>query len=268
MTTPTIRVTARSTRHGRAGGRLPADITRVMVRELKPVLREPVSVFMAMVQPLVFLALFAPLLPDSGGGMSSLQWFVPGMVAMTALVGATITGSNLTEEITSGSHERLLVSPISRSALLIGRALKEIVPMLVQTLIIVALCAPFGFAVHPLGIVAGVVVLALFAVGVGSLSYALALAAEGQEWLFWTVQQTLLFPVLLLAGVLLPLDGAPRWLRWMSEANPLTHVVRAERALFDGRFPAVTVAWAVAAAAGVLVAGLAVGLRSMQSAGR
>ncbi len=176
--------------------------------------------------------------------------------------------SNLTEEITSGSHERLLVSPISRSALLVGRALKEIVPMLVQTLIIVALCAPFSFAVHPLGILAGVAILAVFAVGVGALSYALALASEGQEWLFWTVQQTFLFPVLLLAGVLLPLDGAPRWLRWLSEANPLSHIVEAERALFDGRFPAATVAAAVAAAGAVLVVGLAVGLRSMARAGR
>ncbi len=48
-----------------------------------------------MVQPLVFLALFAPLLPDAGTG-SALQWFVPGIISMTALMGASITGSNLT----------------------------------------------------------------------------------------------------------------------------------------------------------------------------
>ena len=87
-----------------------ADTWNVMVRELKPMFREPASVLFAMVQPLVFLALFAPLLPDVGDG-STLQWFVPGIVAMTALMGGSFTGANLTQEIITGSHERLLVSP-------------------------------------------------------------------------------------------------------------------------------------------------------------
>ena len=104
-----------------------------MTRELRPMLREPASVLFAMVQPLVFLALFAPLLPDSSAfGGSALQWFVPGIIAMTALMGASMTGSNLTLEINTGSHERLLVSPLRRSSLLVGRALKEVVPMLAQ----------------------------------------------------------------------------------------------------------------------------------------
>ena len=94
-----------------------SDPWNVMTRELKPMLREPASVLFAMVQPLVFLALFAPLLPDSSAfGGSALQWFVPGIIAMTALMGASMTGSNLTLEINTGSHERLLVSPLRRSS--------------------------------------------------------------------------------------------------------------------------------------------------------
>ena len=45
---------------------------------------------------------------------SALQWFVPGIIAMTALMGASFTGANLTQEIVTGSHERLLVSPLSQ----------------------------------------------------------------------------------------------------------------------------------------------------------
>ena len=171
-----------------------ADTWNVMVRELKPVFREPVSVLFAMVQPLVFLGLFAPLLPEVPGGGSALQWFVPGIVAMTALMGASFTGANLTEEITSGSHERLLVSPLSRTSLLVGRALKEVVPMLMQAAIIVAVVTPFSFDLHLGHILVGVALLSLFSVGVGSLSFALALASKGQDWLFWTVQQTLDLP--------------------------------------------------------------------------
>jgi len=241
-----------------------ADTWNVMVRELRPVLREPVSVLFAMVQPLVFLGLFAPLLPEVENG-SALQWFVPGIIAMTALMGASFTGANLTQEIMSGSHERLLVSPLSRSSLLVGRSLKEVVPMLMQAAIIVVVVTPFSFDLHLAHVLAGVVVLAGFSIGVGALSFALALAAKDQDWLFWTVQQTLIFPLLLLAGVLLPLEGAPGWLRFASDLNPLTYVVEAERALFAGTFPVDTVAYGAMASALVAAFGLWVGLRAMRA---
>jgi ABC-2 type transport system permease protein len=241
-----------------------SDTWNVMVRELKPVFREPASVLFAMVQPLVFLGLFAPLLPEVESG-SALQWFVPGIIAMTALMGASFTGANLTQEIVTGSHERLLVSPLNRSSLLVGRALKEVVPMLMQAAIIVAVVTPFSFDLHPVGVVTCLAMLSLFSIGVGSLSFALALVAKDQEWLFWTVQQTLVFPLLLLAGVLLPLDGAPGWLQTAADLNPLKYVVEAARHLFAGSYPADTVAAGFAGAAVVAVLGLVVGLRAMRN---
>lgn len=242
-----------------------ADTWNVMTRELKPLWREPASVLFAMVQPLVFLGLFAPLLPEVAGG-SALQWFVPGIVAMTCLMGASFTGSNLSDEIISGSHERMLVSPLSRPALLVGRACKEVVPMLMQTALILAVVTPFSFDLHLGGVLVSVVILALFSVGVGSLSFALALVSEGQEWLFWTVQQTLIFPVLLLAGILLPLDGAPGWLRFLSDLNPLTYVVEATRELFAGVWNLDVIAAGFAGGAVVAAFGIWVGVRGMQRA--
>ncbi|SDD82584.1 ABC transporter permease [Nocardioides lianchengensis] len=243
---------------------LVTDTWNVMTRELKPVFREPASVLFAMVQPLVFLALFAPLLPDTGDG-SALQWFVPGIVAMTTLMGASFTGANLLQEMVTGSHERLLVSPLSRTSLLVGRALKEIVPMLMQTAIIIAVCTPFSFDLHLGGVLLAMVIMAAFSVGIGALSFALALVSRGQDWLFWTVQQTLVFPLLLLAGVLLPLDGAPGWLRFLSDLNPLTYVVEAVRPLFAGSYPLDTIGAGLLASALVAALGLAVGLRAMRA---
>ena len=240
-----------------------SDTVNVMNRELKPVWREPMAVVFAMIQPLVFLGLFAPLLPEMASG-SALQWFVPGIVAMTALMGASFTGANLMEEMQTGSHERQLVSPLRRPALLVGRALKEVVPMLMQVAIIVAVVTPFSFDLHLGGVLAAAVILSVFSVGVGALSFALALASKGQDWMFWTVQQTLLFPALLTAGVLLPMDGAPRWLEVVSMLNPMTYVVDAVRALFAGTYPAEVVAQGVAGAAVVAVLGLVVGVRGMR----
>lgn len=242
-----------------------SDTVNVMGRELKPVWREPMSVVFAMIQPLVFLGLFAPLLPEMAEG-SALQWFVPGIVAMTALMGASFTGANLMEEMQSGSHERQLVSPLGRPALLVGRALKEVVPMLMQVAIIVAVVTPFSFDLHLGGVLVAALLLAVFSVGIGALSFALALASKGQDWMFWTIQQTLLFPALLTAGVLLPIDGAPRWLEIVSALNPMTYVVDAVRALFAGTYPVDVLAEGLAGAVVVAALGLLVGVRSMRNA--
>lgn len=242
------------------------DTITVFSRELRPVLRDPFSVIFSMVQPLFFLALFAPLLPDAVGGESALQWFVPGIILMSCLFGTSATGANLLSEIMTGSHERMLVSPLRRPALIMGRALKEIVPTLAQAVVIVAATIPFGFRLHLMGAVVGLLLLALLGVGLGALSYTLALACKNQEWMFWAVQQTLVFPLLLLAGMLLPIDDGPGWLRTLSRLNPLTYVVDAERALFTGDLASTAVGRGVLAAALVAALGLLVGTRAMRRA--
>ncbi|WP_433828724.1 ABC transporter permease [Actinoplanes sp. CA-015351] len=236
------------------------DTRVVFSRELRPVIRDPFSVIFSMIQPLFFLGLFAPLLP----GDNSLQWFVPGIIVMSCLFGSSMTGSNLLFEMQTGSHERMLVTPLRRPALLIGRALKEIVPMIAQAVLIVAVCIPFGFELHLPGALLGLFILAAFCIGLGALSYTLALAAKNKEWLFWTVQQTLIFPLLLLAGVLLPLDNGPGWLRALSHINPMTYVVNAERALFNGDVLTRSTLEGVIAATVVAVFGLLIGVRAMQ----
>jgi ABC-2 type transport system permease protein len=241
---------------------LVTDTITVFNRELRPVVRNPFSVIFTMVQPLFFLALFAPLLP----GDSSLQWFVPGIVVMSCLFGTSSTGSNLLFEIQTGSHERMLVSPLRRPALIIGRALKEIVPMLAQTALLVVVTIPFGFELHPVGALIGLLILAVFCVGLGALSYTLGLASKNREWMFWAIQQTLIFPLLLLAGMMLPLDNGPQWLQTMSKFNPLTYVVDAERALFSGTIASGTVLAGLIAAVAVGVVGLLVGTRAMRRA--
>jgi len=242
------------------------DTRNVLTRELKPVVRDPFTLIFSLVQPLVFLGLFAPLLIGQSGQPAgeTLQWFVPGVLVMIVLFGTGATGSNLQYEMMTGSHERTLVAPLSRSALLVGRALKEIAPIVVQAVIIVLIAWPFGFTINVPGLVAGLVLLAVFGVGLGSLSYTLALKTKDREWLFWGVQQTLIFPLLILSGMLLPLSEGPDWMRAVASVNPVNWVVQAERALLDGQFAQPEVLWGVVSAVAVAAVGLAVGIRAMK----
>ncbi len=241
------------------------DVRTVFVRELRPLLHEPFALLFGMIQPLFFLALFAPLLlaTDGLGDVASLQWFVPGLLVMSTLFATSMTGSNLLQEMQTGAHERMLVTPVRSSALIVGRALKEIVPVVGQAVLLVAVSLPFGLDLHPAGMLLGLVVIGVLGIGIGALSYTLALLVNDQDWVFWTVQQTLIFPLLLLSGMLLPTDDGPGWLRVLAAINPLTYVVDAERALFNGDMTT-AVLWGALAATGTAFVGLAVGVRTIR----
>lgn len=270
-TTVAVAVPTRAPDHGPVTAFV-TDTWSVFVREVLLVVRDPFSLVFSLLQPLIFLGLFGPLLTGTlgtGGGAvgtiglaDTLQWFVPGVIVMICLFGTSMTGSNLLYELMTGSYERVLATPLSRPAILVGRALKEFAPLFVQGLLIAVVCIPFGFTVHPLHLLAGLVLLGIFGIGLGAFSYALALASKSREWLFWTVQQSLMFPLLILSGMMLPLEAAPRWMQIAAMFNPLTYIVNAERALMNGSFTDRYVIGGVVAAVVTAVAGVLVGIRA------
>lgn len=242
------------------------DVLISLRRETAPLLRSWYYVLFGLMQPLLYLGLFVPLLPGDGGGGAALQWFVPGMIVMLTLFTTATCGWALTEELASGSFERFLATPMSRPAMLVGRALKELLPLLVQSLIIIALSIPFGLTLHPLPVLIGLLMILAFGIGVASLSYALAIASKRDGSLFYMVTHSITLPLMLLGGVLLPMDEAPGWLHAASRANPLTYLVEAERALFTGQLAAAPVLYGLAAAAGFGLLGLWVGSRTIARA--
>lgn len=248
-----------------------ADTWAVMARELVLMIRDPFTIIFSLGQPLVFLALFAPLLggvvPEGALDTSTLQWFLPGVVVMICVFGTGMTGSNLLFEMQMGSYERTLAAPLSRAAIITGRALKEFVPLVAQAVLITLVAIPFGFDLYPLHVLLGVLLLGVFGIGLGALSYSLALASRSKEWLFWAVQQSVTFPLLLLSGMMLPLDYGPEWMQAIARVNPLTYLVEAERTLFAGGV-GTDVLWGAVAAIATAAVGLAVGIGAIRRAAR
>ncbi|ASU85248.1 multidrug ABC transporter permease [Nocardiopsis gilva YIM 90087] len=245
------------------------DTRTMFVREFAPVLHAPVSLLFTMAQPLLFLFLFGSMLAgtqDFGGDGASWQWFVPGILIMMSLFGPMLAGYNLLVELLGGSMERMLVTPLDRTAMLIGRTLKEMVLLLAQSLLIIGLAAPLGFRVHPVGVLAGLALLVVFGIGLGALSFALAIASQPSGELFYGITQLLLFPLMLLSGVMLPLDFGPSWLQIVGAVNPVAYIVDAERSLFAGQITDVSVLYGIVSACAIAAAGLALGNRSMRRA--
>jgi ABC-2 type transport system permease protein len=238
------------------------DTTTIFRREFVTVVREPLGLVFEMAQPLLFLFLFGSLLDGAVG--SSWQWFVPGILVMMCLTGPMSSGYNLLVELIGGSMERLMVTPVNRTALLIGRTLKEMAILFAQAVLIIVLALPLGLELHLAGAVTGVALLIVFGVGLGSLSFVLAIRSAPSGTLFYVVTQGLLFPLLLLSGVLLPMDSGPAWLRVIGDVNPVTYIVEAQRALFAGDLADVSVLYGAAMSFAVAALGLWLGNRAMR----
>jgi len=214
------------------------DTWLIFQRNLVAILRNPVWVIIGLIQPILYLGLFAPLLDGIAkspgfppGG--ALTVFLPGLLIQLALFGAAFVGFGLIPELRSGLIERMRVTPVSRLALFLGRAGRDIVTLLVQAIVLVVVAIPFGLEIDLPGFLITLGLLILIGLVMTSFSYATALALKSEDALA-PVLNTVVLPTMLLSGVLLPMTLAPRWLRVLSSINPLKHAVDATRALFTG----------------------------------
>ncbi len=200
-------------------------------------LRQPVWVMMGVFQPILYLLLFGPLLEGAttagGATGSSFNWFVPGLLIMTGFFAAAFAGFGLVAELRYGVVERMRVTPMSRFAMLAGRALRDVTILMAQSILLIVVAIPLGLELVPGGAALTLVIVGLVGLSFALLSYTLALVFKSEDALAPVVQFVAL-PLLLLSGIFLPMTLAPDWLQTLSSINPLTHAVDAARALFNG----------------------------------
>ncbi len=208
------------------------DTWLVFTRQCQLVLRNPVWVIVGIFQPLCFLLLFGPLLdrmPQAGG----YEGFVPGLLIQLAMFGSMFVGFALIAELRAGVLERMRVTPVSRLALLLGRCGRDIVSLLIQAVILVLIALPFGLRVEPADLALALAMLALIGLLFSAFSYGVALIVRSEDALA-PLLNSLVIPLLLLSGILLPISIGPNWLQTIAKWNPFSWAVDAARALFAG----------------------------------
>jgi ABC-2 type transport system permease protein len=209
----------------------------VFNRQLRMNLRNPAWVIIGMLQPVLYLLLFGPLLKplvEHLGG-NAYTWFVPGMLVQLGIFGAFFAGFSLIGEWREGVIEAERVTPAHRSALLAGRLLRDLLQLLVQAVILVVLGLILGMDASAPGIVLGVVLTLLLGGSCAAASNALALTTKSED-VMAPVINVVMMPVLLLSGILLPMSLGASWLELLSDFMPIKHVVDAVRSSFFGDF--------------------------------
>jgi ABC-2 type transport system permease protein len=229
-------------------------------------IHNPAWVAIGVVQPLLYLVLFAPLLKSiaSAPGFprgGAYNVFVPGLLVQLGMFGAAGVGFSLIAELRMGVIERLRVTPVSRVALLLGRALRDVLSILVQSLILILLSIPFGLSINAIGIVVVLALIALIGLLTASVAYAVALWVRSENS-YAPIIFTSTLPILLLSGVLLPLGLAPQWLRNIALANPLSYAVDAARAVFLGNLGDPSVVKGVVLMAVLCLVSIVIGARA------
>src|ERR1700722_5542982 len=187
------------------------DIGLLFQRHLVELLRNPVWLIVGFSTPILYLALFTPLLEHFLHVHSTgvvLNIFLPGILALLAFASGTNLGFGTIFELQSGVIERFRVTPASRLAILAGPILSSLTMMFVFDAVVVAIGAGLGFHIDWLGLIVIAVLLALLTISMGAFSIATALKTK-EISAFASVINAMQLPSLLLGGVLLQINSQP-----------------------------------------------------------
>lgn len=232
---PSTPATARMPGPTPARVRLLAGAAHVTSRYLRGFLRQPYYIVGTLVQPVIWLLLFGQLfqrvseIPGFTGG-SYISYLAPGIVVMTAMLGAGWSGTTYVVDMDRGVLDRFLVTPVRRAALIGGQLVYQAGLVLLQSLIILGLGYVAGarFAGGVASIALLLVGTVLLGTAFAALSNALALILRKQESLI-ALNVTLTLPLTFLSSTFLPASLMPQWMRTFATFNPVNWAVEVGR---------------------------------------
>jgi ABC-2 type transport system permease protein len=247
-------------------------------REVVRFYRQPSRVIGALAPPILFWLLigsglgpsFRPTLaPGAGDAGGYLAYFFPGVVILILLFTAIFSEISIIEDRREGFLQGVLVAPVPRAAVVLGKVLGGTTLAMLQCVPFLALAPAAGFGLPTAGSLALLVgVLALLAFALTALAAGIAWRLDSSQG-FHAVMNLFLIPMWLLAGTLFPLAGSG-WLGTLMRINPLTYGVAAlRRALAGGALsglPGLGASLAVTAACAALAFGAAVWVASRRPA--
>ncbi len=214
-----------------------SDTLVLAQRAVKRIPRAPDLALAFTVQPIMFLLLFVYVF---GGairtpGYDYVDFLMPGIIVQNAAFGGFVTALGLAEDLKKGLVDRFRSLPMSRSAVLTGRTLADIVTNVVALglIIVVGLIIGFDFKTGAGHVLAGIGLLLLFGYAFSWIFAFIGLTASSPE-----AAQSLgfiaIFPLTFASSAFVPIDTMPTWLAKFAEVNPFTTTVDAMRHLFLG----------------------------------
>jgi ABC-2 type transport system permease protein len=206
----------------------------------------PMQLFDVTAFPIMFVLLYTYLF---GGALADspreyLQALLPGIVVLTVSWITMYTGMALNTDISKGVFDRFRSLPIWRPAVLVGMMLADAARYAMAALVMIAVGLALGFRPDggPVGVVAAIALLLVFASSLSWIWSAIGLKLQTPESVM-QVSMTVLFPLTFASNVFVDPDTMPGWVQTFVNANPITHLATAARGLMHGNAVAGDVGW-------------------------
>jgi ABC-2 type transport system permease protein len=191
----------------------------------------------ALLFPLFFLFMFGSGLQGSigmmSGGINFTQFMYPGIIAMSVLMGSFMSGVSIVWDREFGFLKEVLVAPIGRISVALGRTLGSATVATIQGIMILVLAPLVDVSLSVWMVLALIPLSFLLAASMGSMGILLASRIKSTE-AFQAIMQMLMMPMMFLSGVFFPMQNLPSWMSFLVKVNPASYGVASIRQVMLG----------------------------------
>lgn len=208
------------------------DIYSIVWREIKRYSKSKFGVLIRLIQPLIWIIVVgntftetSPLIASVGFSGDYMQFITPGIIILTAIFTSIFGGVNTLWDRRYGFINKVLISPISRSSIALGKMIAISIIATVQSCLILGISFLIGVAIPTyFNLLFVITVIILFSLGFSGISVIVASLARSQET-FWATINFLGMPLFMLSPALFPLELLPPWLSTVAKLNPVTYTI-------------------------------------------
>jgi ABC-2 type transport system permease protein len=209
----------------------------IAYRELVRFVQDRPRMFSSFSMPVIFLVIFGAgfgrLIGQMMPGVDYIQFMYPGILAMTVLMTSVMSGISIVWDREFGFLKEVLVSPLSRSGVLIGKAVGAAIIAIAQGAIMLVLAPLVNVPITLRTVLALLPLLLIFSLSLSGLGLLIGARMRSQQG-FQIVMQLVIFPMMFLSGIFFPVSGVAPWLAVLSKLNPVTYGIDAIRQVFLG----------------------------------
>ncbi|MGD9116485.1 MAG: ABC transporter permease [Dehalococcoidia bacterium] len=214
-----------------------SSIQVISYREFLRFIQDRSRLISSFAMPILFLIIFGAgfgeLIGQMMPGVNYLQYMYPGILSMTVLMGSIMSGVSIVWDREFGFLKEVLVSPLSRSGILLGKATGAAGIAIMQAVLMLVLAPIVGVSLSwgiVLGLIPLILILSFSMSGLGLLIGARMRSQQG----FQLTMQLVIFPMMFLSGIFYPVTNVAVWLEVLSKINPVTYAIDAIRQVFLG----------------------------------
>jgi len=217
------------------------DTYTIFWREIKRYQKSRSGVLIRLIQPAIWIIVIGntfsgtqPLIQSVGFQGDYIEFMTPGVIILTAIFTSIFGGVNTLWDRRYGFMNKALTSPISRSAIALGKMFAISLISALQASLIIGIALAIGVTFpNPLMIAPIMAIVVLFSLGFSGISVMVAATAKSQET-FWGVINFLGMPLFMISPALFPLELLPDWLATIAKLNPVTYTILLVREMMTG----------------------------------